>query len=211
MNERLTRQNAIAKGLPTCYGSPCKKHPELEGLRRVSGACVQCAKETLVKCRKNNPEKLREWTKTQYVKQRQNPEFVVKKRELDRQYQKQNREKMSLRVKEWMTAHPEKAKEYAAAHRQRHPGAKNADTAKRRAAKLLRTPKWLSSDDLWVIQEAYKLAALRTKMFGFVWHVDHIIPLQGALVSGLHVPENLQVIPWIDNIRKGNSLVEGVA
>jgi hypothetical protein len=42
-------------------------------------------------------------------------------------------------------------------------------------------------------------------MFGFPWHVDHIIPLQGEMVSGLHVPNNIQVIPWIDNVRKANS------
>jgi len=210
MIARLTRQEAIAKGVATCYGSLCKKHPELEGFRRVSGACVQCSREITVRRRKNNPEKTKEQTKAQYVKQRQNPAFVAKKQELDRQYQKQNREKIALRVKKWLAAHPEKAKGYAAAHRKRHSDAKNADTAKRRAAKILRTPKWLNDDDFWVIREAYKLAALRTKMFGFVWHVDHIFPLQGELVSGLHVPQNLQIIPWLDNVRKSNTFVEGV-
>jgi hypothetical protein len=81
---------------------------------------------------------------------------------------------------------------------------KVARTVYRRLAKNQRTPKWLSEIDLWMIKEAYELAALRTKMFGFSWHVDHIIPLQGVTVSGLHVPKNLQVIPWLDNVRKHN-------
>lgn len=79
-----------------------------------------------------------------------------------------------------------------------------AATAKRRAIKLNRTPAWISEDELWLIREAHKLAALRTKMLGIKFHVDHIIPLQGKLVSGLHVPNNLQVIPAALNISKNN-------
>ena len=76
--------------------------------------------------------------------------------------------------------------------------------ARRRAARIQRIPKWLTKDDLWLIKEAYELAALRTKMFGFKWHVDHIIPLQGKTVSGLHMIENLQVIPEKHNLSKHN-------
>jgi len=79
-----------------------------------------------------------------------------------------------------------------------------ANDAKRHAAKMHRTPAWLTADDLWLIEQAYELAVLRTKLFGFSWHVDHILPLQGKQVSGLHVPTNLQVIPWVDNVRKAN-------
>lgn len=79
-------------------------------------------------------------------------------------------------------------------------------TAKRRAARIQRTPKWLTEDDLWIIKEVYALAAARTKLHGFSWHVDHIVPLQGETVSGFHVPNNLQVIPWVDNIKKHNKV-----
>lgn len=80
-------------------------------------------------------------------------------------------------------------------------------TARKKRIKQ-RTPKWLTPDDKWIIKEVYELAALRTKLFGFSWHVDHIIPLQGKTVTGLHVPTNLQVIPWIDNVRKKNKVLD---
>ena len=79
-----------------------------------------------------------------------------------------------------------------------------AHDAKRRAAKMHRTPVWLTEDDFWLMEQAYDLAALRTKMFGFSWHVDHVIPLQGRYVSGFHVPGNLQVIPGAENLSKAN-------
>ena len=79
-----------------------------------------------------------------------------------------------------------------------------AKTARYRAAQNQRTPTWLTEDDHWMIEQAYELAALRSKMFGFVWDVDHVIPLRGKLVSGLHVPTNLRVIPASENRSKRN-------
>lgn len=76
---------------------------------------------------------------------------------------------------------------------------------KRKAAKLQRTPAWLTESDLLHIQCLYQVAAMRTKESGYAWHVDHIIPLQGKNVSGLHVPSNLRVIPALDNLQKSNN------
>lgn len=74
-----------------------------------------------------------------------------------------------------------------------------------KVAKMNRVPAWIDKDEQWLIKEAYDLAAVRTKLFGFAWHVDHIIPLQGKNVSGLHVMANLQVIPAVENIKKKNA------
>jgi hypothetical protein len=90
-----------------------------------------------------------------------------------------------------------------------NPGKTNAAKTKNRLERLLRVPAWLTEDDKWMIEQAYELAKLRTEMFGFQWHVDHIIPLKGKKVSGLHVPTNLQVIPWQENLRKGSRLLHG--
>lgn len=198
------RQEAKALGLPTCYGSACTKHPELEGFRRVSGACVECAKEALRVNRAANPKR----TKAQYCKDRlklmANPFFVAKKHAIDIEYRAANREQCRAAIVAWSARNPEKVKAYAKKTKALNSGRTLAHTVKRRLAKINRTPTWLTPDDHWMIEQAYELAAIRTKMFGFFWHVDHIIPLQGKTVSGLHVPTNLQVIPAVENIRKGN-------
>ncbi len=89
-------------------------------------------------------------------------------------------------------------------YRQNNKGAINALVAGRKKHIKLATPKWVDSEELWLIKEAYALAALRTKQFKFSWHVDHIVPLQGKLVSGLHTIYNLQVIPGVENLKKKN-------
>ena len=202
---RHTRQEAKALGLPTCYGSVCKKHPQLEGLRRVSGACAECAKEILRRSRRSNPERTKAQARKDAEKARQKPELIAKKRASDAEYRKNNREKFLAGIAAWSKKNPEKVKQYAKKTKEKNRGRVNSDTVARRLAKIRRTPAWLTEDDKWLLKEAYNLAVLRTKMFGFPWHVDHIIPLQGEMVSGLHVPNNIQVIPWIDNVRKANS------
>jgi hypothetical protein len=77
-------------------------------------------------------------------------------------------------------------------------------SAKRRASILLRTPKWLSVEQLKEIETEYALREWCSEVMGEEYHVDHIVPLQGKKVSGLHVPWNLRVIPASKNISKSN-------
>jgi hypothetical protein len=100
--------------------------------------------------------------------------------------------------------HTQKIKEHVKKWAKKNPSKVLSYTRASQTKKRMRNPKWLTTDERWMIGQAYELAALRTKMFGFAWHVDHILPLQGELVSGLHTPYNLQVIPGVDNVRKSN-------
>lgn len=85
-----------------------------------------------------------------------------------------------------------------------HKGA--AIQAKRRAKLRNATPKWLNKDHSIAIENFYIEANNKTKQTNIKWEVDHIIPLQGKLVSGLHVPWNLQIITKPKNISKGNRI-----
>ena len=77
----------------------------------------------------------------------------------------------------------------------------------RHARKLQRTPKWLSQEDLKLIEAKYAMAKWLSEVVGVPYHVDHIIPLRSKKVSGLHIPDNLQVITAKQNLVKGNTYV----
>lgn len=94
----------------------------------------------------------------------------------------------------------------ASLYRKVHKAKVNATNAKRQSDKLQRTPKWLTSLHFQQIELFYAAAVSLTKEFNVSMHVDHIVPLKGKNVSGLHVPWNLQVIPASENISKGNRL-----
>jgi 5-methylcytosine-specific restriction endonuclease McrA len=122
------------------------------------------------------------------------------KKAYQRDYAAKNKEQVLAKNRLFHINNPDYYKDF----RKNNPAKINAKEIRRKAAKLSRTPKWLTADDHWMIEQAYELAALRTKIFGFAWHVDHILPLQGKLVSGFHTPYNLQVIPARDNLLKSN-------
>lgn len=78
-----------------------------------------------------------------------------------------------------------------------------ARVSRRRALRLQATPAWLTPEQRRAIDEIYMDAQTRP---GGPWHVDHIVPLKGREVCGLHVPWNLQILTASENQRKGNKL-----
>ena len=89
----------------------------------------------------------------------------------------------------------------------RNPDPYRKARAKRRAAELQRAVQWDDSEwQEFAIAEIYECRRLRTEATGVPHEVDHIVPLQGTLVSGLHRAENLRVITQYENRTKGNAL-----
>ena len=125
-------------------------------------------------------------------------------RENKKQFRLQNPEILKKRKQVSYYKHIEKSLARRKRYVENNRGAVNTLSTARKKHIKRATPKWVDKDHMWLIKEAYELAQLRTKQFGFSWHVDHIVPIQGELVSGLHVIENLQVIPAIENIKKKN-------
>ena len=145
-------------------------------------------------------------------------------KEYQRQYRLKNWERLASYKKAWVESNLEKVKEdnknrylekkdeikaYVSAYKKLNPAKANANKAKRKAAKTQRTPKWLTDIDFERIETQYRLAGILTKLHNEPWHVDHVIPLQGKFVSGLHVPSNLQVLRGSENCSKQNNFVLG--
>jgi hypothetical protein len=111
------------------------------------------------------------------------------------------------RTAAWQKKNPEKVKAHAKALRQRHPEKEVAKVQRRNAMKLQAIPAWAN---FAAIERHYANARYLTEITGHQHHVDHIIPLRGETVCGLHVENNLRAIPHFLNTRKGNSLPAGV-
>ena len=72
---------------------------------------------------------------------------------------------------------------------------------KRQTHVVQRTPKWA---DIEAIKTIYFEAQKLTQTHKTPYHVDHIVPLLGRKVSGLHVEYNLQILRASENMRKNN-------
>lgn len=132
-------------------------------------------------------------------------------------YRVANNQKMKLRRAAYRALNKDKTRAEAAAYRadnkgriaalgrlwrRENPEYVRAAQARRRAAKLCATPLWGKELTEFVVLEACRLAKLRAAATGFVWHVDHVIPLRNKYVCGLHTWSNLAVIPAAANRQK---------
>lgn len=123
-----------------------------------------------------------------------------------KEYSRRNKRKKAEYQKVWKAKNPNYYKEYYWNNRKDRHDYSRWYSALRRANKLRATPVWLTEEQLQEIRKFYWLSQDLRAVSGEIYHVDHIIPLRGKNVCGLHVPWNLQVIPADINLSKGSSL-----
>ncbi len=122
----------------------------------------------------------------------------------DKAYREANRERRAEWQRDYRAAKPEFHKKLGADWRARNNGKTREYCAKRWAAKMRAMPPWVDRERITAI---YEQASTLTRETGILHEVDHIVPLQGKTVCGLHVHYNLQVLPWVENRRKSNRLL----
>ena len=121
-------------------------------------------------------------------------------------YREENRDVLAEKAREYYHANKDKCNLRLNEYRKNNPEKFTALNAKRRAIKLKATPEWLTKEHLEEIEELFLCARIFKLYTGQEYHVDHIVPLQGKNVCGLHVPWNLQVIPAKENLSKSNKI-----
>jgi hypothetical protein len=143
--------------------------------------------------------------KEQWQRDKNNPETMKRIKAESKRYREKNKEKIRAKKKiaqhKWYWEQGGKkiaqlrAKDYRSTEIGRTK--ENAKTNLRRARLIHATPKWITDKDKKEMQEIYKSCPKG-------YHVDHIVPLRGKNVCGLHVPNNLRVVSAYVNMSKGN-------
>lgn len=138
--------------------------------------------------REKNKDKLKKRFREYYLNNKE--KFIKDALE----WKRKNPEKYKLVGKKFREKNKEKLKEYHKKYAKKNAAKLNAKNMKRIATKLSQTPEWA---DLKAIEEFYKNCPKG-------YEVDHIIPLNGKNVRGLHILENLQYLTISENRTKGN-------
>lgn len=147
--------------------------------------------------------------KWEWERQRlQDPEYRARRNAYQSAWKKSNREKLRegdrIRAAEWRAANPERERAKTQRYARSHPEVKRAAWMRREAAKQQRLPVWA---DLGKTKKVYEEARRLTEATGVPHEVDHVLPLRGRLVSGLHVHNNLKVVTRRVNRTKSDKYV----
>lgn len=201
MGARQHPAKAEAKrlGEPTYFtGKPCNRG-HIAHRYVINGACLECVP---IRNRAGYERHLDKRKAEQRAYHYANREACI---ERARDWYERNRDVANANKRAWYAAQP---REDQLAQRRAHyvaNSAKYKQLALERYVKKMRAmPAWADRD---AIESFYEEARRLTAETGIQHAVDHIVPLQGKTVSGLHVENNLRVITQTENLRKSNKLV----
>lgn len=207
-----TRKEAKEANLSRYNTGKACKHGHFADRFTSSGTCSECLaprrRAHARKWAKENPEEKKrraaEWYENnrEEIIERVRDNYYAdldKSRERARDYAARHREEALERVKNWREENPDK---YAELYANRNKVTLNVGSARYRAAKRNAVPPWLTEEHLEQIRAFYRLRKKLTEETGIPHEVDHIVPLQGGTVCGLHVPWNLRVITKEENNKR---------
>jgi hypothetical protein len=133
-----------------------------------------------------------------------NREYICEK---SRKYYEENKEVIASKSIEYRQRTKDRKAAYDRMFSQQNRHYRNMLKGANRAKRIQRFVEWDKELTEFVVQEAYDLCERREQLTRVKWHVDHVIPLCGKNVSGLHVWNNLAVIPAAINLSKNNKYV----
>jgi len=125
-------------------------------------------------------------------------------KDYNKYYREVHRESLAVAKREWDLNNREHIRAYKRLYRKLEPVKHSHWDAKKKASRLKRTPSWLDKSQIEQIKVFYWLRDDLRAVTGMSYEVDHIVPLQGRNVCGLHVPWNLQILPADVNNKKSN-------
>jgi hypothetical protein len=191
-NYPKTRSEAKALGVKHYFtGIPCKQGHV--SLRKTKGSCVECTKMETAKYKDRRKEYFDVYNKSEAGQSAKQRYYEKNKLSVIEKAKNKPAEKLRKYRKTWKKINPENVKASTNDRRRRH---KNA------------TPIWLSKEQKAEIRNIYKEAARLCAAQPKAYAVDHIVPLMGKEVCGLHVPWNLQILTAEENFKKNNKLLD---
>ena len=127
------------------------------------------------------------------------------KRAYSKERYSKNPDKHKEQCYAWGKNNPETVASIQSRYRKRSAPKINARNAARRAGRAAATPEWLTPEQHDDMKSMYILAKKWGDLFSIDYHVDHIVPLNGENICGLHVPWNLQLLEAKLNLSKSNN------
>lgn len=159
-------------------------------------SCKECTRKKRSDYFKKNPEAFSKKRNREKQWKLDNPERVKIN---DQKYRNKNKEAIDKRHRNYVKNNPDKIKKAKKHYEIRNPEVRAEIKTRRRAAERLCVPEWSEKEKIRVI---YQKAKWLSELTGLTYHVDHIIPIQGKDVCGLHVWSNLQILEASINCSK---------